>query len=94
MARQANPWGNGTSLVCVVPPRLRGSLLTSTGVSGTCGASFVEDLNARWCATCPKPAHNPGAGAVLQAQLWYRDPLSTSNQTSSMSDAIEFGVGP
>ena len=45
-------------------------------------------------SACPKPAHNPGAGALMQAQLWYRDPLTTANQTSSMSDAIEFYVTP
>ena len=37
---------------------------------------------------------NPGAGAIVQAQLWYRDPVSTSNQTTSLSDAIEFCVSP
>jgi hypothetical protein len=30
----------------------------------------------------------------VQAQLWYRDPGSTSNQTTSLSDATEFSVGP
>ena len=92
--RQANAWGNGTSFVCVVPPRVRGPLSSGFCLLGTCGGSFTLDLNARWCATCPKPAHNPGAGAVGQAQLWYRDPTNTSNQTSSMSDAVEFVVEP
>jgi hypothetical protein len=92
--KQANPWGNGTSYVCVIPPRARGGLLTGVGAPGKCTGAFTQDLNARWCPTCPRPAHNPGAGAVVQAQMWYRDPGSTSNQTSSMSDAIEFTVGP
>jgi hypothetical protein len=92
--RQANPWGNGTSYVCVVPPRWRGGLLIGVGTLGACDGGFDQDLNARWCPTCPKPQHNPGAGALSQAQMWYRDPLNTSNQTSSMSDAIEFLVGP
>ena len=35
-----------------------------------------------------------GAGTVVQAQLWYRDPQNTSNQTTSLSDAIEFTVAP
>ena len=35
-----------------------------------------------------------GAGAVVQAQLWYRDPWNSSNQTTSLSDAVEFTVGP
>ena len=92
--KQANPWGNGTSYVCVVPPRVRGGLLTGVGTPGACDGAFAQDLNARWCVTCPKPAHNPGAGAVMQAQFWYRDPQNTSNQSSSMSDAVEFTVCP
>jgi hypothetical protein len=91
--QQANPWGNGTSYQCVVPPVVRGGTLSGTGTVGACDGSFAQDLNALWCPACPKPAKNPGAGAVVQAQLWYRDPLSTSNQTTSLSDAIEFVVG-
>jgi hypothetical protein len=61
---------------------------------GLCDGSFAQDLNAFWCSSCPKPTKNPGAGAVVQAQLWYRDPQSTSNQDSSLSDAIEFSLAP
>jgi hypothetical protein len=93
--RQANPWGNGTSLQCVVPPVFRGGLLGSSGGTvGQCDGSFSQDWNALWCSTCPKPAKNPGAGAVVSGQLWYRDPQNTSNQTTSLSDAIEFHVVP
>ena len=92
--RKASSWGNGTSFVCVIPPRLRGGFLSGVGTTGQCDGSFNQDLNARWCATCPKPSHNPGAGALVQAQLWYRDPQNTSNQTSGISDAIEFTVCP
>jgi len=92
--RQSNPWGNGTSFQCVVPPVARGGLLTGTGTAGACDGSFSQDLNARWCPACPKPAQNPGAGATLNLQLWYRDPLDTSNQTTSLSDALEVLVGP
>ena len=89
--RQANSWGNGTSFQCVVPPVKRAGLLTGTGTPGACDGFFSQDLNARWTA---KPAQNPGAGAVVQAQLWYRDPFNTSNQTTSFSNAIEFVVRP
>ena len=92
--RQASTWGNGTSFQCVLPPVKRGGLLVGAGTAGNCDGSFSQDLNARWCPTCPKPSHNPGAGAVVQAQLWYRDPFNTSNQTTSLSDAIEFVVCP
>jgi len=30
----------------------------------------------------------------MQAQMWYRDPHSTSNVDTSMSGAIEFTVMP
>ena len=89
--QQANPWGNGTSFQCVVPPVFRGGTLVASGTSGVCNGSFQQDLNARWTA---KPAQNPGAGATVGIQLWYRDPLSTSNQTTSLSDAYEVSVQP
>jgi hypothetical protein len=92
--RQGNSWGNGTSFQCVVPPVKRAGLLLGNGTVGLCDGSFSQDLNAVWCPTCPKPQKNPGAGAITQAQLWYRDPLNTSNRTTSLSDAIEFCVGP
>jgi len=92
--RQANPWGNGASLQCVVPPVSRGAPLIGAGTAGACDGSFAYDLNAAWCPSCPKAGHNPGPGLLVQAQLWYRDPLSTSNQPTSLSDAVEFLVQP
>ena len=92
--RQANPWGNGSSYQCVVPPVKRAGLLLGSGTSGQCDGAFVQDLNALWCPSCPKPGKNPGAGALVQAQLWYRDPQNTSNQTTSLSNAIEFPMAP
>jgi hypothetical protein len=92
--RQAKPWGSGTSFRCVVPPVKRLGLLSATGTPGACDGSFIQDVNATWCSTCSKPNHNPGVGALVQAQFWYRDPFSSSNQTTSFSDAIEFCVAP
>jgi hypothetical protein len=77
-----------------VPPVVRTPTLSGAGTIGLCDGSFALDLNALWCPSCPKPAKNPGAAAVVQAQLWYRDPPSTSNQATSLSDAIEFVIGP
>ena len=88
---QASPWGNGSSFQCVTPPTQRTAVLAPTGTSGACNGSFSLDLNAEWTA---KPAKNPGSGAVVDLQFWYRDPNSTSNQTTSLSDAIEFTVAP
>jgi len=78
----------------VAPPVKRGGLLPGSGTVGLCDGTFQQDLNALWCPLCTRPNANPGAGAVVQAQLWYRDPQNTSNQTTSLSDAIEFPVGP
>jgi hypothetical protein len=89
--RQAVSWGGGTSYQCIVPPVSRGGLLVASGTNGACDGTFIQDLNARWQA---KPAQNPGVGATGQVQLWYRDPQNTSNQTTSLSDAIEYFVGP
>ena len=89
--QQAQPWGNGTSFQCVVPPVKRMGLLASNGTNGACDGTKSQDFNAKWTA---EPAKNPGSGATVQAQLWYRDPLNTSNQTTSLSDAIEFTVCP
>jgi hypothetical protein len=90
----ANPWGSGTSLRCFAPPVSRGSLGAGQGDAGTCDGWFVEDLNARWCPTCPRPQHNPGAGNTVRGQLWYRDPFNTSNQPTGFSDAFEAVVAP
>jgi hypothetical protein len=92
--RQANSWGNGTSYQCVVPPVIRTPLVSGSGTVGLCDGQTTVDLNALWCPSCPFPQKNPGVGALVQAQLWYRDPLNTSNQTTSFSDAIEFPVTP
>ena len=92
--RQGQPWGNGSSLRCVVPPVRRAGLIAGTGTAGLCDGNSSTDLNALWCPGCPKATLNPGAGAVAQAQFWYRDPQSTSNQTSSLSDAVEFILTP
>jgi hypothetical protein len=91
--RTANAWGTGTSLQCVAPPFRRASFLAGTGTPGACDGVLSQDLNALWCSVCPSPAANPGAGTLLQAQLWYRDPANTGSKTSSLSDSIEFGVG-
>ena len=81
--------GLETRNVCIFADRQIDRSPTGTGTSGACDGSFAQDLNALWSSA---PAKNPGAGATVQAQLWYRDPLNTSNQQTSLSNAIEFGV--
>jgi hypothetical protein len=92
--RHAHPWGNGTSFLCLLPPFTRLVYVPGTGASGVCDGGFSLEVNALWCPSCPQSLHNPGAGALAQMQLWYRDPGSTSNRPTSLSDALEFCVDP
>jgi hypothetical protein len=75
----------------VVPPVQPGGLLSGNGTQGLCDGSQSQDLNARWAAN---PSQNPGPGATVDAQFWYRDPASTSNQTTSLSNAVGWTVCP
>ena len=90
--RQANPWGSGPSFQCVVPPVMRTPLQHGVGAKGTCTGMFTYDLNFHWNVF--KPWQNPGAAAVVQVQTWFRDPDNTSNQTTSLSNALELVVCP
>jgi len=92
--RQAVPWGGGTSFQCVVAPVWRTGMVTGGGTPGQCDGTLAIELNGVWCSACAKPGSNPGVGAVVQAQLWYRDPLNPTGTTTSFSDALEFTVTP
>jgi hypothetical protein len=92
--RQANNWGSSSSFQCLVTPVLRSGLIQGIGTPGLCDNSISRDLNALWCPTCTNPLKNPGAGALVGIQLWYRDPFSTSNQTTGLTNAMEFTVCP
>ena len=89
--RQSAPWGNGTSVRCVAAPVVRAGLASPGGTNGACDGSVAIDFNALWSAV---PNKNPGAGANVHLQFWYRDPNNTSNQTTSLSNALETFVCP
>ena len=89
--RQALPWRGSTSWRCVTPPTQRAGAQIGQGTVGACDGTFAQDLSAYWQA---EPLKNPGAGAQVQLQLWYRDPANTSGLSTSFSDAIEFVVCP
>ena len=89
--RQALAWGSSNSFRCVTTPVRRGGIRPGTGTPGVCDGIASQDLNSRWQTN---PNQNPGAGAVVQIQFWYRDPANTSGQSSSMSDALEVSVCP
>jgi hypothetical protein len=75
----------------VVPPVRRTPLRNSGGTATKCNGSHQLDFNA-WMFTHPTQA--PVTGDVVQMQCWYRDPGNTSNQTTSLSRALEFTVYP
>jgi hypothetical protein len=76
----------------MVPPVKRAAINPGVGANGTCDGMAETDLNARWTA---KPNQNPGAGAVVQAQFWYRDPFNpTNSKKTALSNAIEWTVCP
>jgi hypothetical protein len=76
---------------CVVPPTKRTGLQPVAGTNGQCDGIFSLDFNT-WMWTNPFPA--PPPGYPTQLQCWFRDPLNTSNMTTSLSDAVEFLVAP
>ena len=89
--RQANTWGSGTSYQCVVPPVKRSPVQPGGGTSGLCDGAYSLDFNALITAV---PTKAPAVGDVVQIQCWFRDPFNTSNQTTSLSDALEFTLCP
>jgi hypothetical protein len=89
---QANPWGNGTSYQCVVPPLMRTPLMTASGTTGLCDGGFSLDFSAHWATAVP--AKVPAAGQQVNVQLWYHDPASASNPSASLSDALEIIACP
>jgi glucose/arabinose dehydrogenase len=89
---QANSWGSGTSFQCVIPPVIRTPIMSGSGTNGNCDGSFSLDLNTHWAASAPNKV--PAAGSQVNLQLWHRDPQNTSNQTTSLSDGLEFTACP
>jgi hypothetical protein len=89
---QANSWGSGSSYQCVTPPVKRAPIMSGSGTGGACDGAFNIDLNSFWSTA---PANKvPAPGGQVNLQLWHRDPMNTSNQTTTLSDALEFSVCP
>jgi len=86
----ATSWGNTSSFQCIEPPVKRDATQAGIGTNGQCDGTFSTDLNARWTA---KPNHNPGAGAQVDGQYWFRDPNGPSPDTA-LSNALTFTVCP
>jgi len=91
--RAAAPWSSGgSSFLCVKAPTQRMALADSGGTQGVCDGAF----NADWLAFL---AAHPGAlgapavaGALVDAQCWYRDPQAAG--TTNLSNGLEFTLVP
>jgi hypothetical protein len=89
--RQAVPFAGGTSYHCVVPPVRGTGVVSGFGTPGQCDGRFERDLNQVWRGRSDAA---PGPGSTVQAQFWYLDPMNTSTQSASSSNAVEFTVCP
>jgi hypothetical protein len=97
--RNAAPWGNGQTLLCVKSPTQRmNPPASSGGTNGQCDGSYSRDWNA-YVASNPNKAINQAlmGGTVIGAQSWFRDGGTTGPvgaKGTALSDAIEFCVVP
>jgi len=82
----AKPFQGG--ILCVAPPLKRTPGMNAGG-SGACGGLLSFDFNT-YAASGKNPAL--AVGDVLHGQFWSRDPQDPFS--SSLTDAIEFTLGP
>jgi hypothetical protein len=85
----ANPWGGGTSLMCVGKPRRRTGAQLGSGTPGQCDGSLQLDFNT-WMTT--HGGYMPAQGQQVWMQGWFRDP--TAPGSMNLSDALTFTVCP
>jgi hypothetical protein len=88
----AFPWGGSTSFFCVKSPTERTPVQNSGGTLAACDGAFGIDWLAYIAAT-PGALGTPfGAGDIVNAQAWFRDPPSP--KTTMLSNALEFVLQP
>ncbi len=81
-----NPWGSGSSFLCVKSPTFRSGAQASGGTTAVCDGTMTLDWNA-FQFTHPGALGNPwSVGAKVYAQGWYRDPPAP--KTTALSDAL------
>jgi hypothetical protein len=89
-APNAQPWGAGSSFICVGGAVERMGVQSSDGgVVSACDGTLAVDFNT-WMATNPSRA--PVAGDHVYVQAWFRDPGAPNS--SSLSDGIQFPICP
>jgi hypothetical protein len=95
--RAAAPFQNGT--LCVAPP-VRRTLGTNSGgnpqPANDCSGVYAIDMNAFALSSGP-PVPLPElqvAGTIVDCQWWGRDPGFVAPNNTTLSDALEYVVGP
>lgn len=89
---QSQPWGGGTSFLCLRTPSQRAPAATSGGTMNACDGSLSLDWNALR-ASSPTILGAPfQGGESVWLQAWFRDPPAP--KSTSLSDALAFTVAP
>jgi outer membrane protein assembly factor BamB len=90
--RVALAWGASSSFFCVKSPVQRTPPQNSGGTAASCDGSLSLDWN-QFISSVPSPLGAPfSGGELVQAQAWYRDPVSA--KSTALSNALEFIVSP
>jgi hypothetical protein len=86
------PWGTGTSFLCIKAPTQRLAAQSTGGTTGQCNGSLSSNINAFWAA-------NPGAlgqplfvGQNVFFQGWFRDPPAP--KTTNLTNALQVTLCP
>jgi len=91
--RAASAWGvGGTSFLCVKSPTQRMAAQDTGGTAGSCDGTLSRDWLAFLSATPTALGAPFSAGAIVQAQGWFRDPPAP--KTTNLSNALEFTLVP
>lgn len=88
----AAQWGLGSSFLCVKTPTQRMPVSNTGGAVGQCNGALSIDWRA-WTSSNPGALGTPfGAGDMVYAQGWFRDPAAS--KATNLSNALSFALCP
>ncbi len=89
---KVDPWGTGSSTLCVRAPTQRMNTQGSGGTAGACDGSLAQDWNVYVAAHASALGQPFVGGETVWAQAWFRDPPAP--KTTNLSDGLVFLVAP